>query len=117
MARSSAPGVEAVVEDMNEMMYNTTLFGAILAVGVLSYLGTVAFDPTHPLPRLIAGYICGTTLVLIGALGLYYGASFELPLLINGAYFFETLHMEWLGLGLVALIVGVLIMRQAYYRQ
>ncbi len=104
-------------KNMNAMIYNATLFGAILLVGALSYLGTIAFDPTHPLPRLIAGYICGSALVLIGVAGIYYGASFELPLLLSGAYFFETQRMEWLGLGFLALIIGALIVRQSYHRQ
>ena len=102
---------------MNLMFYNSTLFGAILAVGALAYLGAVAFDPTHPLPRLIAGYVCGAALVLIGAGSFYFGAAFELPLAFSGVYFFESLHMEWLGLGLVAMLVGVVIMRQAYLRR
>lgn len=102
---------------MNSMTYSSTLFGAILAVGVLSFLGTVAFDPMHPAPRVIAGYVCGAALILIGAFGMYYGASYELPLVLQGAYVFETFHMEWLGLGLISIVVGALILRQAYLRQ
>ncbi len=102
---------------MNSMISNTTLFGAILTVGALVYLGALAIDPTHPLLRLIVGYICGAALILIGVAGIYYGGSFELPLLYEGAYFFEPLHMLWFGLGVVALVVGTLIVRQAYYRR
>jgi|SRR5579859_1448563 len=102
---------------MNVMYNNSTLFGAILAIGVLAYLGALAFDPAHPLPRLIAGYVCGAALVLIGAGSFYFGAAFELPLAFSGVYFFESLHMEWLGLGVLAMLIGVVIMRQAYLRQ
>jgi hypothetical protein len=98
------------------MIDNTTLFGAILVVGVLAYVGSIAFDPSHPLPRLIVGYLCGTALILIGAGSFYFGAAFELPLVTSGVYFFDPLHMEWLGLGLVALFVGAMIVRQAYTR-
>ena len=101
---------------MNFMFYNSTVFGAILVVGALAYLGTLAFDPSQPLPRLIAGYLCGTALVLIGAGSFYFGAAFLLPLALSGVYFFDMLHMEWLGLGLVAIIVGALIMRQSFRR-
>lgn len=95
---------------------DSTLFGAILLVGALVYLGALAIDPTHPLLRLIAGYACGATLVLIGAGALYYGLSFELPLMLIGAYTFNVLRMEWIGLGVLALIVGMLVVRQSFRR-
>lgn len=99
------------------MLTNTTLFLAIILVGALAYLGTVAFDPTHPTPRLIAGYFCGIVLTLIGLGSLYYGAAFEFPLIFDKFYYFDSVHMEWIGLGAMAFIVGVLCMRQAYYRR
>ncbi len=102
---------------MNLMLDNSALLGAVLVVGALSYIGALAFDPAYQAPRVIAGYVCGAALLLIGAAGMYYGASFELPLVLQGAYFFEASHMEWLGLGLISTVVGALLIRQAYLRQ
>jgi hypothetical protein len=102
---------------MNITLTNSTLFLAIILVGALAYMGTIAFDPTHPAPRLIAGYLCGIALVFIGLGSLYYGAAFELPLIFDKVYLFETIHMEWLGLGAMAFIVGLLCMRQAFNRR
>ena len=99
------------------MAENSTLFGAIATVGVLAYLGVLAIDPSHQLPRLLTGYICGATLVLLGATAFYYGAAYELPLILTGRYGFEALHVEWLGLGAVALVVGALTVRQAFLRR
>ncbi len=102
---------------MSAMISSTTLFGAILMAGSLVYLGTLAIDPVHPLLRVIVGYICGAALILIGVAGSFYGASFELPLLYEGAYYFDPFHMLWFGLGVVSLVVGALIVRQAFYRR
>ena len=102
---------------MNLTLTGSTLFLAIIVVGALAYLGTVAFDPTHPTPRVIAGYFCGAVLVFIGLGSLYYGAAYEIPLIFDKVYLFETIHMEWLGLGAMAFIVGILCMRQAFNRR
>ena len=102
---------------MSFMLSNSTLFLTIIAVGGLVYLGTVAFDPTHPTPRVISGYVCGSALTLIGAISLAVVIQFYLPLLLQGVSLFEVLHMEWLGLGLMAFIVGIVIVRQAYRRR
>lgn len=99
------------------MNYNSTLVGAIAAVGVLAYLGVLAIDPSHPLPRLLTGYICGAALILLGGLALSFGLEYELPLVIAGNYNFDTLHTEWFGLGVTAMAVGVLAVRQAFLRR
>jgi hypothetical protein len=99
------------------MTDNSTLFAAIAAVGALAYLGVLAIDPSHPLPRLLTGYICGVALILIGVLAFYFGAAYELPLFFSGRYNFDALHMEWMGLGAIALIVGALTVRQAFLRR
>lgn len=102
---------------MGWMFSNSSLVLAIIAVGGLTYLGTVAFDPTHPTPRLVAGYVCGWALTLIGAGGLLFAAQFELPLLLQGLYVTDAIHMEWLAIGILALFVGAVIVRQAYRRR
>ncbi|HEU0027248.1 MAG TPA: hypothetical protein VFQ25_09045 [Ktedonobacterales bacterium] len=99
------------------MSYNSTLIGAIAAVGVLAYLGVLGIDPSHALPRLLTGYICGTALVLLGGLAFYFGAAYVLPLVLTGRYGFDTLHLEWIGVGVIALIVGALTVRQAFLRR
>lgn len=102
---------------MDLLGHSSTLFTTILIVGALAYLGAIAFDPTHPAPRIIAGYVCGATTLAIGFVGLYYGASFEAPLALQGAYVFNALRMEWIALGLLAVVVGFLLVRQAIRRQ
>jgi hypothetical protein len=99
------------------MTETSTLFGAIAVVGVLIYLGVLGVDPSHHLPRLLTGYICGGALVLLGELAFYFGAAYELPLVLTGRYSFDPLHMEWLGVGAVALVVGALTVRQAFLRR
>lgn len=98
------------------MSNNSTLFGAIMLVGALAYLGALAFDPTYALARLIAGYLCGAALVLIGAGALYYGLAYEAPLIFIGAYQLDPMRMQWIGVGILALIAGALVVRQAFRR-
>lgn len=102
---------------MDGLFSTSSLFLAVIAVGGLTYLGTVAFDPTHPMPRLIAGYVCGWALTLLGVGGLLFAAQFELPLLLQGLYYIDAFHLEWLGIGFLALIVGIVLIRQAYRRR
>lgn len=102
---------------MDVLGHSSTLFSTIVIVGVLAYLGAIAFDPTHPAPRIIAGYVCGFTMLVIGLVGLYYGASFEAPLALQGAYVFNPLRMEWIAVGALAVVVGFLLVRQAVRHQ
>ncbi|HEX9039242.1 MAG TPA: hypothetical protein VF808_19840 [Ktedonobacterales bacterium] len=97
---------------MNVMLSSTTLFLAIVVVGALAYVGSIAFDPAFPVPRALAGYLCSLLLAVIGGVGIYFGASFETPLIFEGAYFFETMHMAWLGLGAIAVVAALLIFWQ-----
>lgn len=98
------------------MSSDATLFGAIMVVGALAYLGALAFDPSYALARLIAGYLCGAALVVIGAGALYYGLAYEAPLIFIGVYQLDAMRMEWIGVGALALIAGVLVVRQAFRR-
>jgi hypothetical protein len=103
-------------DHMNIPSGETSLFIAIVAVGALAYLGSIAFDPLHPTPRAIAGYVCGAAIIAIGVIGLYIGGSFEVPLMLEGVYIFVPVRVGWIGLGFISLGVGAILLRQAFTR-
>jgi hypothetical protein len=98
------------------MQSNSTVFGAIILIGLLAYLGTNVVDPSHAALRRMVGYLSGTSLVLIGVLALYFGGSRELLLYGAHVYTLDTLGVEWVALGAVALIVGAGIVGYSFRR-
>jgi hypothetical protein len=102
---------------INSLMYqNSTLLGAIILIGGLAYVGTNVISPSNITTRRIVGYWTGTLLVLIGAYAFYFGASKEFTLVYAHIYLFDRYRLEWMFIGLLALVVGALLVRQSYRR-
>lgn len=105
------------MDAITSLMYsNSTLITAVIAVGVLVYIGTNAISPTHIWLRRITGYWTGSVLVVLGAVALYFGASKLLVLLYLKIFQFDVFRIEWTAVGALALIAGFAIVRQAYQR-
>ena len=101
----------------NSLMYQTsTLVGAIIVIAVLTYLGTNVISPSNIVLRRLVGYLASIALVVIGAGGFFFGASKELTLVLANIYVFDTLRIEWMFVGLLAIIAGLLLARQSMRR-
>lgn len=99
------------------MYQNSTLVGTFIFVGVLTYLGTAAISPGNVALRRFVGYCSGTLMVIVGVVSLYFGGERLLTLLLAQLYTsFDFYHIEWTFLGIVAIVVGLLMVRQAYHR-
>jgi len=55
-------------------------------------------------------------LVVIGAGSFVFGASKEVVLLLEKVYDVDTFRIEWMFVGLLAIIVGMLLARQSLRR-
>lgn len=107
--------LNATLDQITSVMYNnSTLIGAIIVIGLLAYIGTNTISPSNVRLRRLVAYLTGAALIVLGALGLYFGASKELTLLFAKIYLFDTFRIEWAGVGAAAIIAGFLLMRQAY---
>lgn len=98
------------------MYQSSTLLGTIIFVGALAYIGTAAISPSNIVLRRIVGYLAGGILVIVGVFSFYFGASKLLILLFNHIYLFDSFRIEWTFLGAIAIIVGLLLVRQAFRR-
>ncbi|MDE3228328.1 MAG: hypothetical protein KGO05_00480 [Chloroflexota bacterium] len=99
------------------MYQSSTLLGTFIFVGVLAYLGTAAISPGNVALRRFVGYCSGTLMVIVGVVSLYFGGERLLTLLFAQLYTsLDFYHVEWTFLGIVAIIVGLLMVRQAYRR-
>jgi len=98
------------------MYQNSTLLGAIILVGALAYIGSNTINPELITIRRIVGYLTGTILLMIGAFSAYFGGSKILGLLYAHVYILDMFRVEWLGVGLLALVVGFLIFAQSFRR-
>ncbi len=102
------------MDTLTTLMYqNSTLIGVIIFVGALAYIGTNTINPEHIAIRRLVGYLTGTILVMIGAFSAYFGGSKLLGLLYAHVYILDVFRVEWLGVGLLALLVGFLIVFQS----
>ena len=105
------------MDAITSLMYEpSTLVGSIILVGVLAYLGTTAISPSNVVLRRIVGYFTGGIMVIIGVFALYFGASKLLTLLFAHIYIMDVQRLEWSFVGAVALIVGLLLVRQSFRR-
>jgi uncharacterized membrane protein len=66
--------------------------------------------------RRLIGYLSGGLLVIVGVFSFYFGASKLLILLFNHIYLFDSFRIEWAFLGAIAIIVGMLLVRQSFRR-
>lgn len=99
----------------NSLMYqNSTLFVSIIIVAALAYIGTNVISPSNRSLRRLVGYVTGFALILIGAGGFYFGASKEVTLVLAHAYVFDLYRVEWIIVGALSIIVGLLLARQSY---
>ncbi len=98
------------------MYYNSTLLGVIVLVGALSYIGANTISPENVLLRRFVGYLTGSILILIGVLGFYFGAAKEVILIYTHAYTFDLFRLEWTFVGAVAIVIGILLVRQSFRR-
>lgn len=103
------------MDAITSLMYeSSTLVGSIILVGALTYLGTNAISPGNIGLRRFVGYLAGALLIIIGCFGFYFGASKELTLLLAHIYQFDAFRLEWMFVGLVAIIVGFMLARQSF---
>lgn len=105
------------MDAITSLMYqSSTLIGSIILVGVLAYLGTNAISPSNVILRRMVGYLAGAAMVAIGAFSLYFGASYLLTNLFAHIYIMDVNRLEWSFIGGVSIIVGLLLVRQAFRR-
>lgn len=105
------------MDPITSLMYeNSTLVGAIILVGVLAYIGTNVISPSNPGLRRLVAYLCGLAQIIIGGFGFYFGASKEITLLFAQIYTLDIFRLEWTFIGAVAIIVGFVLVFQAYRR-
>ena len=101
----------------NSLMYQpSTLIGAIIIIAALAYLGTNAISPSHIELRRLVGYLASIALVVIGAGSFFFGASNVVVLLLEKVYAFDPFRIEWMFVGLLAIIVAMLLARQSLRR-
>jgi hypothetical protein len=101
----------------NSLMYQpSTLIIAIVIVAALAYLGTNVVSPSNTELRRLVGYLASIVLVVIGAGSFVFGASKEVVLLLEKVYDFDAFRIEWMFVGLLAIIVGLLLARQSLRR-
>ncbi len=101
----------------NSLMYQpSTLIIAIIIIAALAYLGTNAISPSNIELRRLVGYLASIALVVIGVGGFFFGASKEVVLLLEKVYDFAAFRIEWMVVGLLAIVVGLLLARQSLRR-
>ncbi len=99
----------------NSLMYqNWTLLVSIIIVAALAYIGTNVISPSNMSLRRLVGYLASLALVVIGAGGFYFGASKELTLILAHSYVFDLYRVEWIVVGALSIIVGLLLARQSF---
>ncbi|MGH2505450.1 MAG: hypothetical protein ACRDID_23310 [Ktedonobacterales bacterium] len=98
------------------MYQSSTLLETTIFVGVLAYIGTAAISPSNIALRRLVGYLAGGLMVVVGVFSFYFGAAKLLTLLFAHIYTFDAFHIEWAFLGAVAIVVGMLLVRQAFRR-
>ncbi len=103
------------MDKFTSMMYdNSTLIGAIIAIGALAYIGSNGINPTLRWLRKIVAYGCGIVLVALGALAFYFGASKLLIMIYVKDFQFDVFRLEWTAIGALAIAAGFMLVRQAY---
>jgi hypothetical protein len=103
------------MDAIDTLMYqNSTLLGAIILVGALAYIGSNVISPTNVALRRLVGYLVGAALLVIGGYSFYFGVSKEWALLFAHIYTFDLFRLEWMFVGLLAIIVGLLLARQSF---
>ena len=103
------------MDAITSLMYqNSTLLGSIIVVGVLAYLGSNAISPSNTALRRIVGYLSGSLMVVIGVFGFYFGASSLLTRLFAHIYIMDIQRLEWAFIGAASIIVGLVLVRQAF---
>lgn len=101
----------------NSLMYqNSTLIGSIILVAALAYIGTNAISPSNVQLRRFVGYLTSAAMILIGAGGLYFGASKQVALVLAHIYIFDVFRVEWMVVGILSIAVGLLLAYQAQRR-
>ncbi len=105
------------MDAITSLMYqSSTLVGSIILVGVLAYLGTNAISPSFLALRRMVGYLAGGLMVVIGVYSFYFGASKLLTLLFAHIYIMDVYRLEWAFIGAVSIIMGLVLVRQAFRR-
>lgn len=103
------------MDTITSVMYsNSTLIGAVIAIGVLAYIGSNGISATHIWLRRMVAYASGIVLVVLGALAFYFGASKLLLLIYVKDFQFDIFRVEWTVIGALALVAGFALVRQAY---
>ncbi len=104
-----------MLDAINALMYqSSTLIGAVILIGALAYIGANAISPSNILLRRLVGYLTAIALLLIGGYSFYFGASKEVTLFYEHIYDFDLFRLEWMLVGALALVAGLLIARQSY---
>lgn len=103
------------LDTITGVMYsNSTLIGAVIAIGALAYIGSNGISPTHLWLRRVVAYGAGIALVALGALAFYFGASKLLVLIYVKDFQFDVFRIEWTVIGALSLVAGFLLVRQGY---
>lgn len=106
-----------MVAQLNALMARqTTLVVVAIFVGVFAYLGANVITPEAALLRRVVGYLTGVPLIFVGLYSIIFGAGPQLTLLELGVYQADVFHLEWVFVGVVASVVGALLVRQAFRR-
>lgn len=101
----------------NSLMFqNSTLIVSIIIIAALAYIGTIAISPSSVQLRRFVGYLSSAVLVIIGAVGFYFGASKEVTLVLAHVYVFDIFRVEWIVVGLAGIVVGMLLAFQSLRR-
>lgn len=109
--------VDVINTFFNSLMYQpSTLIAAIIVIGALAYIGTIAISPSNIELRRLVGYLTSIALVVIGVGSFFFGASKEVLLILEKVYDFDVFRIEWMFVGLLAIIVGMLLARQSLRR-
>jgi hypothetical protein len=109
--------VDVINTFFNSLMYQpSTLIVAIIVIAALAYVGTNAISPSNIALRRLVGYLASIVLVVIGVGSFFFGASKEVVLVLEKVYEFDAFRIEWMFVGLLALIVGMLLARQSLRR-